>query len=101
MIYDDLAFAVTHCGLSPTDFARLTTEEWHAIATMQLKREEQEAQTSWEQARSIMYASVVPHLSSPISAPEAFPLPWDTPREEAPPDIMTPEELRAIEERYR
>ena len=48
-----------------------------------------------------MYASVVPHLSSPISAPEAFPLPWDTPREEAPPDIMTPEELRAIEERYR
>lgn len=100
MIYDELAFAVTHCGLSPEDFFKLTTEEWSAIAEWQLKREEQDMRTSWEQTRSIMYASSIHHISGRPSAQELFPLPWDIPPEQFPSDVLSDNDLKEIERRY-
>lgn len=100
MIYDDLAYAVTHCGLSPDAFHSLTPEEWSAIAEAQIKREEQEIRTSWEQTRSIMYASSIHHIPDRPSAQELFPLPWDVPPGQSPPYVLSEEELEEMEQRY-
>lgn len=102
MLYDALAYAVVHCHLSPDAFARLTPEEWQAIALDQQRLEEQTMRTSWEQTRGIMYASTIaPHIAMPQSPHEVFPFPWDSVRAESPPDLLTPDELQEMEQRYR
>lgn len=100
MIYDDLAYAVTHCHLSPREFARLTPAEWGAIAESAHVREQHEEQRSWEQTRTLLYAIVSPYLSHRISPRELLPFPWD--EAAAPPqkETITDNDLRAIEARY-
>lgn len=100
MIYDALSYAVIHCNLTPSEFYLLTPAEWTAIAEAQIHKEEREVQTTWEQTRGIMYVSILPHLAHETTAQEFFPLPWDKPREETPPEFPTAEELHDMEQRY-
>lgn len=104
MIYEALAYAVVHCHLSPSEFARLTPEEWEAILALQMKERDEQIRTSWEQSRSIMYATVLPHLGQRMSARELFPFPWDSnlpPEESAPTDLLSEDELLEIQKRYQ
>lgn len=104
MIYEALAYAVVHCHLSPREFARLTPEEWEAIASMQIKHTNQIHRTSWEQTRSVMYAAILPHLQQRLHAQELFPLPWDedTPTEKCSENnLLSEEELLEIQQRYQ
>ncbi|WP_025843626.1 hypothetical protein [Porphyromonas gingivicanis] len=77
MIYDELAFAITHCHLSPSEFAELTIPEWQAIVKAQLQKEEQENKQRWEQTRVIAYTSVIPHMKNSQSITDFMPFPWD------------------------
>lgn len=96
MIFDELAFAVTHCALSPADFAALSPEEWRAIAMAQLEKEEFENRRNWETARVIAYTSVLPHMSVRKSITDFMPFAWDAQHEQAdskPPSIDERKEL--------
>lgn len=101
MIYEDLAYAVVHCHLSPREFARLTPEEWETIVSMKIKHTNQIHRTSWEQTRSVMYAAILPHLQQRLPAQELFPLPWDEAEECSENNLLSEEELLEIQQRYQ
>lgn len=98
MILEALAFAVVDIGLSPEAFQLLTVEEWQAIAERKKEAWEAEYRERWEQTRTLVYASLAPHLKEGVHLKDVMPLPWD----ELPsqPDLPTAEERAEMLRRY-
>lgn len=98
MIYEALAYAVTHIGLSPESFARLTVDEWQAIGRGQQQKEEADTKERWEATRCLIVATLSPWLKTGATANEILPLPWDdTPPE---PTMLTEAEKAELLRRY-
>lgn len=98
MIEEALAFAVVDIGLSPEAFARLTIEEWDAIARRKADAVQTEYRERWERVRTLVYASLAPHLKQGVTITDVMPLPWDA--APAKPEVPTEEERAEMLRRY-
>lgn len=98
MIEEALAFAVVDIGLSPEAFARLTTDEWDAIAQRKADAVQIEYRENWERVRTLVYAALAPHLKAGVTLTDVMPLPWDVAKERN--ELPTKEERAEMLRRY-
>lgn len=98
MILEALACAVVDVGLSPEAFGDLTMSEWQAIVERYEASWMRDYRTTWEQTRTLVYATLAPHLKEGVSLRDVMPLPWDAP--ESHPELPTEEERQEMLRRY-
>lgn len=96
-----MATGIGAMGLSLDDFLDLTPSQFLKVLTAWSEHEEVKEKSSWERARYMAYAMVIPHLDrKKRNTPQTvFPLPWDKKPQPAKPS--TRERFEELKRKWR
>ena len=83
-------------GLSLSDFAALTPDEFRAAADAWRLRREADAEGAWERMRLLAAITIQPHVKKRLTPQQLLPLPWDKPRDNRPHPPSTRERVAEI-----